>query len=280
MVRDFRATTTASALGRRAAPCGTPMVCTVRMPARTSMLARSVAPVKSSAMQPSMVSASFAGSSMPAERREDLDHRAVVLCAVAGRLVARYIWCAVAASGSGNLSCACGVQHDAQVLDEDVDRRQRRVVAGQDVRHAVLEHPAVAGELVITSYSCAGSAPARMPRAMASQAAAMCTPASSWLTIFTVAAGAGAVAQAVDLAGHGIQQPACGGKGLGPARGHHRHLAVGGLGGAAGQSARRHQMQALAVQALLQRGRPVRVDGGAHHEPRCRDSFRCAPLQH
>jgi hypothetical protein len=29
------------------------MVCTVRMPPRTSMLARSVAPVKSSAMQPS-----------------------------------------------------------------------------------------------------------------------------------------------------------------------------------------------------------------------------------
>ena len=33
---------------------GTPMVCTTRMPARTRLLARSVAPVKSSAMQPSL----------------------------------------------------------------------------------------------------------------------------------------------------------------------------------------------------------------------------------
>ena len=34
------------------------------------------------------------------------------------------------------------VQHDAQVFDEDVDGRQRLVIAGQDVRHAVGEHPA------------------------------------------------------------------------------------------------------------------------------------------
>jgi hypothetical protein len=50
MVRDFSATTMASA---STADAGTPMVCTVRMPLRTSVLARSVAPVKSSAIQPS-----------------------------------------------------------------------------------------------------------------------------------------------------------------------------------------------------------------------------------
>ena len=41
-------------------------------------------------------------------------------------------------------------------------------------------------EWQITSYSVRGSAPARMPSAIASHAAAMCTPARCWLTIFTV----------------------------------------------------------------------------------------------
>ncbi len=53
-VRDFKATTTASASPRsfRLAPEGTPLTCTVRMPFLTRVLARSVAPVKSSAMHP------------------------------------------------------------------------------------------------------------------------------------------------------------------------------------------------------------------------------------
>src|SRR5262245_47961488 len=51
MVRDLSATTTAStSVGIGAS--GTPIVCTVRIPPRTRVLARSVAPVKSSAMQP------------------------------------------------------------------------------------------------------------------------------------------------------------------------------------------------------------------------------------
>ena len=52
MVRDLSATTMASASVSNGA-VGTPMACTTRMPARTRLLARSVAPVKSSAMQPS-----------------------------------------------------------------------------------------------------------------------------------------------------------------------------------------------------------------------------------
>src|SRR3954469_24067455 len=51
MVRDLRATTTASTASRSGA-LGTPIACTTRMPERTRLLARSVAPVKSSAMQP------------------------------------------------------------------------------------------------------------------------------------------------------------------------------------------------------------------------------------
>ena len=50
-VRDLSATTTASTSACKAC-AGTPMVCTTRMPARTRLLAKSVAPVKSSAMQP------------------------------------------------------------------------------------------------------------------------------------------------------------------------------------------------------------------------------------
>ena len=38
----------------------------------------------------------------------------------------------------------------------------------------------------MTSNSVFGSAPARMPRARASAAVAICTPASNWFTIFTV----------------------------------------------------------------------------------------------
>ncbi|MNI81044.1 hypothetical protein D3C73_1376240 [compost metagenome] len=53
-VLDLRAMTIASASRCPAtSAAGMPMLCTVRMPPRTSMLARSVAPVKSSAMQPS-----------------------------------------------------------------------------------------------------------------------------------------------------------------------------------------------------------------------------------
>ncbi len=51
-VRDFSATTTASASGRVRSARGTPLTCTVRRPPFVSVLARSVAPVKSSAMQP------------------------------------------------------------------------------------------------------------------------------------------------------------------------------------------------------------------------------------
>src|SRR5581483_11688544 len=51
MVRDLSAITTAST-SPWISRSGTPIVCTTRMPERTRLLARSVAPVKSSAMQP------------------------------------------------------------------------------------------------------------------------------------------------------------------------------------------------------------------------------------
>src|SRR5215813_6560299 len=52
IVRDLSATTIASASGSGAPASGTPIAWTVRIPWRTSVFARSVAPVRSSAMQP------------------------------------------------------------------------------------------------------------------------------------------------------------------------------------------------------------------------------------
>jgi hypothetical protein len=51
LVRIFSAMMTASASG--SGPSGTPITCTADIPPLTSVFARSVAPVKSSAMQPS-----------------------------------------------------------------------------------------------------------------------------------------------------------------------------------------------------------------------------------
>ncbi len=60
MLRDFSATTSASDCGSAASTLsGTPTVCSVRMPPRVSMFATSVAPVKSSAMQPRIAVMSF-----------------------------------------------------------------------------------------------------------------------------------------------------------------------------------------------------------------------------
>ena len=44
-------------------------------------------------------------------------------------------------------------------------------------------------ELEITSNRSAGATPARMPSAIASAAAAICTPASNWLMVLTVEPG-------------------------------------------------------------------------------------------
>src|SRR5262245_1225819 len=56
-VRDLSETTMASASGRAAADAGTPIVCTTLMPARCSISATSVAPVRSSATTPISMSA-------------------------------------------------------------------------------------------------------------------------------------------------------------------------------------------------------------------------------
>ena len=51
-VRDLRETTTASASGSASADAGAPIACTTLMPARCSIRATSVAPVRSSATTP------------------------------------------------------------------------------------------------------------------------------------------------------------------------------------------------------------------------------------
>ena len=72
-------------VGRPSTAGGTSIICTTRMPARTRLLARSVAPVKSSAMQPSRIPMLSHLRLGQVDAREDLDHRAVVLLRAARR---------------------------------------------------------------------------------------------------------------------------------------------------------------------------------------------------
>ncbi len=47
--------------------------------------------------------------------------------------------------GQRELVALAGFQHDTEIFDEDVHCRAWRVIAIEDVRHAVLEHPGRAG---------------------------------------------------------------------------------------------------------------------------------------
>ena len=69
------------------------------------------------------------------------------------------------------------VEDDAQVLDEDLDRGEGREVAARMCGTRLPNIQELPALLEMTSNRVAGSAPARVPRAMASQAAAMWTPA-------------------------------------------------------------------------------------------------------
>ena len=120
---------------------------------------------------------------------------------------------------------ACGIEHQPEVLHEDVDRRQRRVVAREHMRHAVLEHPAVAGAvrddvvqvLGIDTFADAERHCFRRRRDVHA--------GKQLVDDLDLAAVARAVAQLVDLRRHVGEQAARFRVGLGPAGAHHRHLA-------------------------------------------------------
>ena len=212
-------------------PRGTPISCTVRMPARTSMLATSVAPVKSSAMTPSVITCcrSAARQLDAGEPRIELDHRRIVLAAVPGRRGREVELVRGGRERQRERELARRVEHDAEVLDEDVDGRQRRVIARQDVRHAVLEHPAHAGAVadhVVQRLRVGAGAHAQRHRL----ARGGDVHAGEMLVHHLHGrADAGAVAEPIDLAGDRIERSAGGFECLRPARGHHRHLPVGRL---------------------------------------------------
>ena len=152
---------------------------------------------------------------------------------------------------------ACGVQHDAQILDEDVDRRQRGVVTGQDVRHPVGKHPAgpggVADHLVQLVGIGAGLDAQRHGLARCSNM----NPGQVLVDHLDGRPHAGPVAQPVHLAGHRVQQATRSSKSLRLAGRHHRHLAVGGFDSTTGHR-RVDQPQAT----LGQFGLPQRGQGG------------------
>ena len=133
------------------------------------------------------------------------------------------------------------------------------------MRHAVLEHPAVAravrDDLVQRGRVHAFAQPQRHGLGGGRDVHA----SQELVDDLHLAAGARAIAQAVDLGGHGVERRAAAGVGLGAAGGHHRHLAAGGLGGAAADGRVQHP-QAQRLEPRLQRDGPVGVDSAAHHE--------------
>src|SRR5690606_21010124 len=143
MLRVFNATTPASTPAS-AFPRGTPQYCVVAMPFLTSVLARSDDPVKSSPMQPSSmlpVLVAFRRQVDAALGGVELDQCHIPLAPHAcggSRAVALE-------RGLRNrqvqLRAGRRIRDDAQILDEDVDRRMRPVVAIGDVGATVPEHP-------------------------------------------------------------------------------------------------------------------------------------------
>jgi hypothetical protein len=104
------------------------------------------------------------------------------------------------------LAGARGVQHQPQVLDEDVHRRQRRVVAGQHVGHAVLEHPAVAGAVRDHLVQRVGVHALAQAQRHRFGGGGDVHAGQQLVDDLDLAAVAGLVAQPVDLGGHGVEQ--------------------------------------------------------------------------
>ncbi|KAG1481035.1 hypothetical protein G6F54_013766 [Rhizopus delemar] len=133
------------------------------------------------------------------------------------------------------------------------------------MRHAVLEHPAVARAVrddLVQGVRVHAFAQAQRHRLGGGRD----VHASQQLVgDLDLAARTGAVAQAIDLAGHRFQHRAAGLVGGGATGGHHRHLAGSGLGRATGDG--RVQVQhALLGQPRFLRDGPAGINGRAHHE--------------
>ena len=135
--------------------------------------------------------------------------------------------------------------------------------------HAVLEHPAIAGGVgddvihqVERDAGAGGERHRLRPRRDMHAGQQLVDDLHR-------GAEAGALADLIDLAGDRIEhraQPVEGGAGAG---GHHRHLAGGGLGGAAGDRGIQHQ-QAARLQLARDLLRIGHRDGGGDHDPRAR----------
>ncbi len=122
----------------------------------------------------------------------------------------------------------CRVEHQAQVLDEDVDGAVRGVVAGDDVGDPVLEHPAGAGRVgddvidLLQGQALFGGEGDRLARGGDVHAGQML------VDHLEGRARARFVAQPIDLGRHRLQGrvgPGEGGRGAG---GHDRELAISG----------------------------------------------------
>ena len=99
----------------------------------------------------------------------------------------RYSCSAAAASGSGIVARATDAGHDPHVLDKDVDARFDLGAPGiglQHARSAIGEHERAGRALAARRSPQLDRVLVHERRAMASAAAAMWTPARSWLIVF------------------------------------------------------------------------------------------------
>ena len=164
---------------------------------------------------------------------------------------------------------AGGIEHEPEVLDEDVDRRQRGVVPGQHVRHAVLEHPAVACAVRDHLVQVGGVDPLAQAQRHRLRRGGDVHAGEQLVDDLHLAAVAGRLAEPIDPGRHRVERSAGLRIGRGAPRGHHRHKARRGLRRAAGD--RRVEVQeALRREPPFQRDRPRRIHRRTHHEEAAR----------
>ncbi len=109
---------------------------------------------------------------------ENLDHRAVIFPTESG-ITGGGEHIQRGGSERQRKVSARAVSFTSPIFDKNIDSGFWRVIAIQDVRHAILKHPELPAAWVTTSYIVSSGIPARAASAIASAATAMCTPASS-----------------------------------------------------------------------------------------------------
>ena len=162
-----------------------------------------------------------------------------------------------------------GLEDDAEILDEDGHGRARCIVAGQNVRHAVLEHPRRAGAIADHFVEHLGigadldAESHRLGRRRDMHAG------QQLVDHLDRGAGARRVAQSIDLLRHRFQHRLAAVEGCGRTGRHDRQFTGGGLGRATGNG-RIEQHDIAAGQSLPECLGVVGRHGAAKHDDAAR----------